>query len=182
MYLPFKGSTGQALIKTCLLTTLASLFFTAWGTAVRAEEEHAGAAHSFHRHHTALFLGNTQDDKGDEHGLSVGVDYVYRLNQWMGLGGKAEYAGGDFKHFMLLAGASLHPYKNWVLIVVGGAEVHNEHDVDGEDERKREWLIRTGVGYQIHLSERYSIVPEFNVDFSEHETLFVYGVSIGMGF
>jgi len=42
--------------------------------------------------------------------------------------------------------------------------------------------VRTGGGYQFHFGEKYSIAPEFIVDFSEHETLFVYGSSIGLGF
>jgi len=48
--------------------------------------------------------------------------------------------------------------------------------------KKRDWLIRSGVGYQIHFGDKYSITPEFIIAFSEHETLFVYGFSIGIGF
>ena len=41
-----------------------------------------------------------------------------------------------------------------------------------KDEKERDWLIRTGVGYQFHFGEKYSRTPEFIVDFSEHEKLF----------
>ncbi len=48
--------------------------------------------------------------------------------------------------------------------------------------RTRDWVVRTGVAYQFPFGERYTIAPEFSVDFSEHETLFVYGIAIGIGF
>lgn len=148
---------------------------------VEAEELHEKNEHEFHRHHTALVISNTQNDENDN-GLSVGIDYAYRLKHWLGLGGILEYAGGDFEHLLLLAGASIHPYKNWVLLAAGGAEIHKEHDDHEEDTPKREWVIRTGVAYQFPISDKWTIAPTFNVDFSEHETLFVYGIAIGFGF
>ena len=36
-----------------------------------AEEAHEGAAHSFHRHHAALFIGNTQNDGSKNYKLVV---------------------------------------------------------------------------------------------------------------
>jgi hypothetical protein len=161
--------------------TLAILFTIAIASLADAEEAHERHAHEFHRHHAALIVGNTQND-GSKNGLSVGIDYAYRFNRWLGLGGIAEYAGGDFEHVLLLAGASIHPYKNWVLVVMGGTEVHNEHDEHEEDKRKGEWVVRTGIAYQFPIAENWTIAPEFNVDFSEHETLFVYGIAIGFGF
>jgi len=148
---------------------------------VVAEELHTGSEHEFHRHHAALIISNTQNDDNDT-GLTVGVDYAYRIKPWLGLGGVVEYAGGDFEHLLLLAGASIHPYKNWVLLAAGGAEIHKEHDDYDVDTPKREWVIRTGVAYQFPVSDSWTIAPEFNVDFSEHQTLFVYGIAIGFGF
>ena len=161
-----------------LIAILIALFFA---PLVGAEEAPSTGEHAFHRHHAALIVGNTQND-GSENGFSVGIDYAYRINHWLGLGGIAEYAGGNFEHFLLLAGASIRPYKNWVLIAAGGAEVHKEHADHEEDTPKREWVIRTGVAYQFPLAGNWTIAPEFNVDFSDHETLFVYGVAIGFGF
>jgi hypothetical protein len=38
-------------------------------------------SHEFHRHHMALILGNIQNDESKD-GLSVGIDYEYRINKW----------------------------------------------------------------------------------------------------
>ena len=160
-----------------LLIAIVLLIMTAPGTAP-AEEEHEGAAHSFHRHHAALFIGNTQND-GSEHGLSVGMEYEYRINQWLGLGGLVEYAAGDFEHLLIAVPLFIHPYEDWLFVVAAGTEIHKDEE---ENKGKRDWLVRTSVGYQFQFGEKYSITPAFHVDFSEHETLFIYGFYIGLGF
>ena len=160
-----------------LLPAIVLLIIMAPGTAP-AEEEHEGAAHSFHRHHAALFIGNTQND-GSEHGLSVGMEYEYRINQWLGLGGLVEYAAGDFEHLLIAVPLFIHPYEDWLFVVAAGTEIHKDEE---ENKGKRDWLVRTSVGYQFQFGEKYSITPAFHVDFSEHETLFIYGFYIGLGF
>ena len=178
---PFKYIIGPTFQKGHLSLIIACLLTVAFAQSVVAEEAHEGAAHEFHRHHMALILGNTQND-GSEHGLSVGVDYVYRINSWLGIGGLVEYAGGDFKHCLLMAPLVITPYKGWVFNVAPGTELHKEHGDHEENKRERDWVVRTGVAYQFHFGERYTIAPEFNVDFSEHETLFIYGIAFGIGF
>ena len=160
-----------------LLPAIVLLIIMAPGTAP-AEEEHEGAAHSFHRHHAALFIGNTQND-GSEHGLSVGMEYEYRINQWLGLGGLVEYAAGDFEHLLIAIPLFIHPYEDWLFAVAAGTKIHKDEE---ENKGKRDWLVRTSVGYQFQFGEKYSITPAFHVDFSEHETLFIYGFYIGLGF
>lgn len=172
---------GQSVYNYFQYLTIAILLTITIAPLADAEESREKKTHEFHRNHAALIVGNTQND-GSENGLSVGIDYAYRLNRWLGLGGVAEYAGGDFKHLLLLAGASIHPYKNWVLGVLGGTEVYKEQDEHEEDKRRRDWVIRIGIAYQFPFAENWTIAPEFNIDFSEHETLFVYGIAIGFGF
>lgn len=169
---------GPTFQKGHLLLIVASFLFMVWSPVSVAEEAHEGAAHSFHRHHAALFIGNTQND-GSEHGLSVGMEYEYRINQWLGLGGVLEYAAGDFEHLLIAVPLFIHPYEDWLFSVGAGTEIHKNEE---ENKRKRDWLIRTSVGYQFQFGEKYSITPAFHVDFSEHETLFIYGVYIGLGF
>jgi len=148
-------------------------------SAVLAEESHESGDHAFHRHHAALIVGAIFDEHG-ENGTSagIGVDYEYRFNQWLGLGGFAEYAGGDFDHVLLGVPLFIHPYENWRLAVAAATEIYKDEE---HDERKREWVVRTGVGYAFHIDDEYSISPEFYVDFSEHETLYVIGLSFGFG-
>ena len=175
-----RPSATQTILICRACTILAVLLAMICVPLAVAEEAHEKEGHRFHRHHVALTVGNTQTD-GSENGLTVGVDYGYRFNRWLGLGGIAEYTGGDFKHLLFLAGASLHPYKNWVLVAAGGTEVHKDHDDHEENNLERDWVIRTGVNYQFPVSDRWTIAPEVNIDFSEQETLFVYGIAVGFG-
>ena len=151
-----RSSTTQTFRICCPYTIIAAILIMIGVPLVGAEEAHEKEEHAFHRHHVALTVGNTQND-GSENGLSVGVDYAYRFNSWMSLGGLAEYAGGDFKHLLLLAGAALHPYKNWVLVVAGGTEVHKDHDDHEADKLERDWIIRTGLAYQFPISDQWTI-------------------------
>ena len=173
--------TKKTVHSCCLFVVIAMIITVAFSPLANAEEAHQKEAHAFHRHHTALFLGNTQDD-GSEYGLSFGLEYEYRFNHWLGLGGLVEYAGGDFEHLLLAVPLYIHPYKQWLLVLAGGAEIYNEHEEHQGDKREREWVVRTGVAYQFPIEDKWSITPSFNVDFSEHETLFVYGISVGVGF
>lgn len=177
----FGAISGLNGDKLYLYLTIFIFFISAFVPLAIAEEPHDEHAHEFHRHHSALIISNTQNEEGDN-GFTVGVDYEYRFNQWAGIGGLVEYAGGDFEHLVLAVPLYIHPYKNWLLVVAGGAEVHKEHDEHEENKQKREWIVRTGIAYQFPFADKWTIAPVFNVDFSEHETLFVYGIAIGFGF
>jgi hypothetical protein len=170
---------GPNFQKGHIVLIVVSFLFMVWSPASVAEEAHDGATHSLYRHHAALFIGNTQND-GSKHGLSLAMDYEYRITERLGLGGLVEYAGGDFEHYIVAIPLFIHPYGNWCLLLAAGTEIHNDNEKNNK--REEDWLVRTGVGYRFHFGEKYSISPEFNVDFSEHETLFIYGVSIGIGF
>jgi len=176
-----KSIISPTFKKGHLFLIVASFLFFAWSPVVVAEEAHEEGSHEFHRHHIALIAGNTQNEDS-KNGLSVGVDYEYRINKWLGIGGLVEYTGGDFEHLLLIAPLYIHPYKGWLFNVSPGTEIHKEHGDHEEDKKTRDWIVRTGVAYQFPFGKRYTIGPEFNVDFSEHETLFVYGIAIGLGF
>jgi len=132
------------------------------------------SGNEFHRHHLALSVGNTQEGFG-EHGLSIAADYEYRFSRLFGLGGMVEYAGGDFEHWLGFVTMFFHPAEHWEIILAPGTEIE-------KGTRDRDFIFRTGVAYLFHLGAKYSIAPEFFVDFSENETLFVYGLSFGIGF
>ena len=46
---------------------------------------------------------------------------------------------------------------------------------------ENEFLFRTGVAYEFEIG-RWSITPQFNVDFVDGEEAYVYGLSFGWGF
>jgi hypothetical protein len=161
----------------CTIAAVMVFFVISTATTVFAEESHESGHHAFHRHHASLILGNTFDEHG-ENGITVGGDYEYRLNNWFGLGVGLEYSGGDFEHVVIGVPLFIHPNEHWRFAVAVGTEIHKD---DEHDERKREAILRTGVGYAFNVGDGYAISPEFNVDFSEHETLYVVGLGFGFG-
>jgi hypothetical protein len=172
-----KSIIEAAVQKSHLLLLIACLFTLALASTAGAEEAHESGDHEYHRHHASLIVGNTFDEHG-ENGFSVGGDYEYRINNWFGLGVGLEYAGGDFEHVLIGIPLFFHPNEHWRFALAAGTEIHKggEHE-----EREREAILRTGVGYAFHIGDGYSISPEFNVDFSEHETLYVVGLGFGFG-
>jgi len=119
----------------------------------------------------ALFLGGSHHE--DENGFSVGLDYEHRLSPILGIGGLVEYSAGDFDSWVVAAPLFVHPYKGFRLVFAPGFE-HKESTSD--------FLFRTGIAYQFEIGNRWSISPEYNVDFVHDETVHVYGVSFGIGF
>ncbi len=172
-----KSIIERAVQKWNIFFIIGCLFTMALTSTAGAEESHHSGTQEFHRHHASLIVGNTFDEHG-ENGFSVGGDYEYRLNKWFGLGVGLEYAGGDFEHVLIGIPLLFHPNEHWRFAVAAATEIHKEGE---HEEREREAIVRTGVGYQFHIGNGYSISPEFNVDFSEHETLYVIGLSFGFG-
>jgi hypothetical protein len=119
----------------------------------------------------ALFLGGSHHK--NENGFSVGLDYEHRLNSILGVGGLVEYSAGDFDSWVVAAPLFVHPYGGFRLIFAPGFETK---------ESKSNFLFRTGLAYQFEIGHKWSISPEYNVDFVHHETVHVYGVSFGFGF
>jgi hypothetical protein len=159
-------------IVTVMVVSAVVSFLSLHAAVAEETAEHAGARH-YHRHHVGLFLGNTQD--GGEHGFTGSLDYEYRLHELFGIGVLAEYAAGDFENWVFGVPLILHPYKGWTLKLVPGVEYEEETDTS-------EFLVRTGIAYVFEISDRWTLAPEFSVDFVDEKTQLVYGVSIGLGF
>ena len=149
------------------ITVLAVITTLAAAPAFGQHEE----AHHGHKHHVALFLGNTHDDHGED-AFTTGLDYEYRLTDLLGIGALIDWAGGDMKSTVVGAVLFVHPCKNARLLAAAG----NEHR-HGEDE----FIVRLGVGYDIHASD-WTLSPLVEVDFLEHGENWIYGVSLGRGF
>lgn len=124
-----------------------------------------------HHHHLGLFLGNTEE--GHKEGLSIGLDYEYRLDELIGVGGLFEYVGGDLDAWVLAVPVFFHPYKHWRFVAAPGLEYKRG---------KSKFLVRTGVAYSFAIGGRWTISPEFNVDWFDRDEALVYGISIGYGF
>ncbi|MBW1790359.1 MAG: hypothetical protein JRK53_27755 [Deltaproteobacteria bacterium] len=161
--------------KGALLFLLVAVFLVMMSVKIRAEEAERDRITETpeHRHGVELFLGNTHED--GENGFSIGFTYEYRLNELFGIGGLIEYAGKDFREWVLAAPFFLHPYEGWRFLVAPGIDIEDE---DGDNN----FLLRAGAAYEFEITERWSITPEFNVDFVDGDEVFVYGFSFGYGF
>jgi hypothetical protein len=156
--------------RRCWIPLLAVLLITVGLRSAGAEDQHS-VHEEIHRHHVGLLLGNTEE--GHENGFTIGADYEYRLKKVIGLGGVAEYIGGDFDSFVLAGLVFIHPYRDLRFVLGPGFE---------NRESKNKFFLRAGIGYRFHVGDAWTIAPEFNVDFFDRDEALVYGVSIGRGF
>ena len=161
--------------KGVLLCLLVAVFLVMMPVMIRAEEAEPGRKNKApeHLHGVELFLGNTQDD--GKNGFSIGLTYEYRLSELFGIGGLIEHAGEDFREWVLAVPFFLHPYKGWRFLVAPGIDIDDE---DGDNN----FLFRAGAAYEFEIAERWSITPEFNVDFVDGDEVLVYGLSFGYEF
>lgn len=120
-------------------------------------------------HKLGLFiLGNTQDESGN--GLSIGLEYEYQWSERLGTGAMVEYAGGDHNAWVTGVPIFLHPHAGWSFWLMPGVEI---------EEEENSFLVRAGGGYDFEIAPKWSLVPEFNIDFIEGgETKFIYGLAI----
>lgn len=123
------------------------------------------------RNRVELFLGNTHEE--GENSFSTGLSYEYRFHEFLGVGGLVEFAGMNAREWVFAIPLSIHPYKGLCFTLAPGLELPKED--------KNEFLFRVGVAYEFEIG-RWSITPEFNVDFVGGEEALVYGLSFGYGF
>ena len=114
----------------------------------------------------SVAVGNTQN--GSLNGATIALGYERRLSPLIGVGGFAEYAGGDFGVATVGAKLLMHPHAGWEFKLAPGVEF---------DGGERDFLFRVGVAYEFEIVPRWSLAPEVNVDFVDGERQLVYGVS-----
>jgi len=147
----------------CLMVMAGS----ACGQSDRNLEQHSG----YHINTVELFLGASTGD-GDS-GFTTGVTYEHRLSELMGLGFFNEYTMGDMDRWTIGMPVFFHPHEGWRFVVAPGVQHKN-----GDDD----FLLRGGVGYEFELAESWVVVPQFNLDFADGDTICVFGASIGCRF
>ena len=124
-------------------------------------------------YYDVLNYKDINDNVISENGFTIGLTYERRFSELLGIGGFYEYAAGDFDKWSIGVPLFIHPHEGWRFVLAPGLE--HRH---GDDE----FLFRTGVAYEFELSERWVMVPEFNVDFVDGEEAFAFGLSFGFGF
>lgn len=85
------------------------------GPAIAAE--HGEAEIEFPYHVIAAFVGNTNTQGENE--FTLGVEYEYRLGEYLGVGGLLDIPG-EGRQVLLLAMAYIHPVGDWVIFAGWG--------------------------------------------------------------
>lgn len=135
-------------------------------THLPARGQHGGPG-AFPGHTLGVFIGDTSEDSLNREGLTLGLEYEYRVSEGFGLGLTAEHIGGDFDTGVFVLPAAFHSGP-WKFYTGPGIEFHS-----GE----RESLLRVGVEYGFHF-KNYEISPQVDFDFVDGERLFVIGLVI----
>lgn len=159
-------------MRTAHATSLTLVALLSVGCAV---QEHHAAGHERHGPGTQtanLFVGGSSEP-GDLEGLTAGVDWEYRIAPRIGVGVFIESVTGQDRSLALGAQATIHATEH--VLFFGGLGLERNH---------HEWgaIGRIGAGYEFPIENDLILTPTIAYDFSEHDDLIVYGVSIGMVF
>jgi len=167
---------GMRTIRQTIVVLVSMPGFFVWPVALANDEaEH----HETSKHELALFVGGgVEREHGghEESGAAIGIKYDLEFSEKWGASVDLEYLSGSGTHrsWVVAVPVSYHPNEKWRVFAGPGKEFGGEKD---------NYLLRAGLAYQIPLSQRWSIYPEFVVDFSEGGAkTYVLGMSIGYGF
>ena len=130
------------------------------------------------RHHLALFGGGgveTESGHSSRAGFAFGLAYEYRFHENWGIGAAVDALGQNtMRDSAVAVPVSFHPTEQWRLFAGPGVEFTDQ---------KNKFLIRMGVGYEIPLTDNWTLAPEFVADFMEGGSrLFVGGLALGYDF
>ena len=122
-------------------------------------------------HHLSVLLGSTLEE--GETGPTYGIDYEYRVCEFVGLGAVAEEAEDDVDATTVLAVADLHVTPQFIFQTGPGWE-----DRKGEDF----FVYRVGVLYEWVFDNGYTLSPQLHYDMTDEEDAVVIGFAIGKNF
>ena len=125
-------------------------------------------------HHAFVFLGGATEQRDNESGFAVGLEYAYRFAEQWGVGAIIEAVGQEtVRDVVALIPVGFH-IRRLRLVAAPGVEFGHDHD---------EFLVRLGVGYEFSTPFGLLIVPEANIDgLLKSRPTFVYGCSFGLQF
>ena len=136
-------------------------------------------------------IGATNElDADKDTNFSLGIDYVRRFSndgRWgIGVFGEAIFA----EHTDWLFGVPFYfyPTNNFWLRAGPALEIHKKDKKSNSEttsssttETGTEFVIRTGIGYDIELGG-FTIAPTLSFDFLRDGTTLVWGINLGKGF
>ncbi len=129
--------------------------------------------HGFHSpHHLSVLNGDTYVS-GEGNNATIGIDYEYRVNDFLGLGAVIEKAYGELDAVTVLAVADLHLYKGFIAQVGPGFERRHSENVA---------VARIGFLYEFELA-KFTLSPQLHWDYHDGETnALVAGMALGFSF
>lgn len=133
-----------------------------------------GAAHHWETspHHLSALIGTTYT-KECGNAFTLGIDYEYRLSDFLGVGFVAEYAFEDLDAYTYLLVADLHITNNFIAQIGPGVEFHGSHKME---------VARLGFLYEFEMSG-ITVSPQLHYDYHRnHKSAVVAGLAIGMSF
>lgn len=123
-------------------------------------------------HHLSVLVGDTYVS-GEGNNLTIGIDYEYKVSDFLGLGAVVERAQGELDATTVLAVADLHLESGIIVQVGPGFERRHSEEV---------FVGRVGVLYEFEI-ERFTLSPQLHWDFHDGEhNAFVAGIAFGFSF
>jgi len=142
---------------------------------IHSQLKAGGDDHNAHPHHLSIFTGYSSDFK-NHHGYKLGIEYEYKINSWMGVGGMMDFTGADFEIFAISAGVDFSPIRK-VPFFVGTA-------LGAKNEKKDKWkpFVRGVAGYDFHIG-KFSLGPVVMHDFyNARKNILSVGIGFGISF
>ena len=137
-----------------------------------------GVEPEHHLNSVSGFLGVASEGRRQRAG-SVGLEYERRLGDTWFIAPGLEHAFGDLD-FSIVTLTVGYRFNRWAIFAGPGIEWSESHHED-ESSTDSEFLIRTGVLYEVEVGELI-VAPHAMVDFVGGEAVGVVGVTVGMSF
>ncbi len=130
-----------------------------------------------HPHHLSVVLAGTVEDGEEENekAETLGIDYEYRLNDFLGIGAVVERAFDPLDTTTALFVADLHVWRG--LAIQTGPGVEQIDRGDGEDK----FVYRIGSLYEIERG-RFTVSPQLHLDVTSEAKSVIFAVAFGFGF
>ena len=100
-------------------------------------------------HHLSALVGTTYT-KECGNAFTLGIDYEYRLNNFLGVGFVAEYAYEDLVAYTYLLVADLHITNHFIAQIGPGLEFHGSHKME---------VARLGLLYEFEMAG-FTVSPQ----------------------
>jgi hypothetical protein len=169
-----------------LILTLFAVPRLSAGSESQTAADHGDGEHHTHHNHVSVFLGGSTHLNNGDTAVTVGAEYMRILSPRWVVTLTGESAASDIERDLILiagGGYRIIPALTGLFgLGVEWADREKVHEGHEETEQETELLVRFGALYDIPLTPRWLLAPQFFADWTEHTWTLVYGVSVGYGF